>query len=231
MKKVYRYVDLITALFVAALLVSNIASSKILVLGIFTFDGGTILFPITYIFDDVLTEVYGYGRSRRIVWIGFFCLVLAALTFAIVGALPPAADWPFQESYQNILGTTLRIVTASLMAYFAGEFGNSFVLAKMKLWTNGRFLWARTIGSTLIGEGLDTLIFCTVAFAGTLDGPTFTALIVSNYVFKCSLEALFTPITYCVINFLKRAESEDYYDRQTDFNPFIFEDETTARVL
>ena len=216
----YRYFDLIMALFVAVLLISNVASSKILELGPFTFDGGTILFPISYIFGDILTEVYGYRRSRRVIWVGFGCAGLMAGVFALVGALPPAAGWENQEAYEAILGTTPRIVLGSLIAYFAGEFSNSYTLAKMKILTRGRWLWTRTIGSTLVGEGVDTVLFVTIAFAGTLPWPLFWSIIVSNYIFKVGLEAAMTPITYRLTNFLKRTEQEDVYDVDTDFNPF-----------
>ncbi|MEP7286011.1 MAG: queuosine precursor transporter [Chloroflexota bacterium] len=219
-KRSYQYIDLITAAFVAVLIISNITSTKILLLGPFTFDGGTILFPLAYIFGDVLTEVYGYKRSRRVIWTGFFWLFVAALVFAIVGALPAASDWKFQNSYNDILGQIPRIVLGSLVAYFAGEFSNSFVLAKMKIWTNGRWLWMRTIGSTIVGEAVDTVLFVIIAFAGDKSNDLLLSIFVSNYIFKCSVEALFTPITYQVVNFLKRAEHEDYYDRDTDFNPF-----------
>jgi uncharacterized integral membrane protein (TIGR00697 family) len=208
------------ALFVAVLLISNVASSKILELGPFTFDGGTILFPISYIFGDILTEVYGYRRSRRVIWVGFGCAGLMAGVFALVGALPPAAGWENQEAYEAILGTTPRIVLGSLIAYFAGEFSNSYTLAKMKILTKGRWLWTRTIGSTLVGEGVDTVLFITIAFAGTLPWPLFWSIIVSNYVFKVGLEAAMTPVTYRLTDFLKRTEKEDVYDVGTDFNPF-----------
>lgn len=216
----YRYLDLIMALFVAVLLISNVASSKILQLGPFTFDGGTVLFPISYIFGDILTEVYGYRRSRRVIWTGFFCAGLMAAVFALVGVLPPAQGWENQNAYQAILGTTPRIVLGSLIAYFAGEFSNSYTLARMKVLTRGRWLWSRTIGSTLVGEGVDTLLFVTIAFAGGLPWYLFWSIVVSNYVFKCGLEAAMTPVTYQITNFLKRAENEDVYDTETDFNPF-----------
>lgn len=218
----YRYFDLIMALFVAVLLISNVASSKILQLGPFTFDGGTLLFPISYIFGDILTEVYGYRRSRRVIWVGFACAGLMAGVFALVGALPPAEGWENQEAYEAILGTTPRIVLGSLIAYFAGEFSNSYTLAKMKILTEGRWLWTRTIGSTLVGEGVDTILFVTIAFAGTLPWPLFWSIIISNYVFKVGLEAVMTPATYRVTSFLKRTENEDVYDVDTDFNPFKF---------
>ena len=208
------------ALFVAVLLISNVASTKIMRLGPFTFDGGTILFPVSYIFGDILTEVYGYRRSRRVIWTGFFCTGLMAAVLAIVGALPPAQGWDNQAAYQAILGQTPRIVLGSLIAYFAGEFSNSYTLAKMKIWTGGRWLWMRTIGSTLVGEGVDTLLFVVVAFAGTMPWALLWSIIISNYVFKVGVEAAMTPVTYRVVSFLKRVEHEDVYDVGTDFNPF-----------
>jgi uncharacterized integral membrane protein (TIGR00697 family) len=219
----WRYFDLIMALFVAVLLISNTASSKILNLGPFTFDGGTILFPISYIFGDILTEVYGYRRSRRVIWTGFFCAALMAIVYAVVGALPPAQGWNGQEAYVIILGTTPRIVIGSLVAYWAGEFSNSFTLAKMKLLTQGRWLWTRTIGSTIVGEAVDTTLFVLIAFAGLLPWSLLTGVLLSNYVFKVSVEALATPITYKVVGYLKKVEQEDYYDRDTNFNPFAWE--------
>ncbi len=211
------------ALFVAVLLISNTASSKILNLGPFTFDGGTILFPISYIFGDILTEVYGYRRSRRVIWTGFFCAALMAIVYAVVGALPPAQGWNGQEAYVIILGTTPRIVIGSLVAYWAGEFSNSFTLAKMKLLTQGRWLWTRTIGSTIVGEAVDTTLFVLIDFAGLLPWSLLTGVLLSNYVFKVSVEALATPITYKVVGYLKKVEQEDYYDRDTNFNPFAWE--------
>lgn len=216
----YRYFDLIMALFVSVLLISNVASTKIVDLGPFTFDGGTLLFPISYIFGDILTEVYGYRRSRRVIWAGFGAAALMAGVLALVGALPPAEGWEYQEAYQAILGVTPRIVLGSLIAYFSGEFSNSYVLAKMKIWSQGRWLWTRTIGSTLVGEGVDTLLFVTIAFAGSLPWPLFWSIVLSNYVFKVGLEAAMTPVTYRITSFLKRTEGVDVYDIGTDFNPF-----------
>lgn len=220
MAKAYKHLDTITALFVTVLLISNVTSTKILELGPFTFDGGTILFPLSYIFGDILTEVYGYGRSRKVIWLGFLSALLMSLTFIIVGALPPAPDWEYQEAYQSILGLTPRIVVASLIAYFAGEFSNSFILAKLKVLTRGRWLWTRTIGSTLVGQVVDTALFILIAFLGVFPNSLLMPLIVSNYVFKCGVEILFTPITYWVTGWLKQEEREDYYDTDTNFNPF-----------
>jgi uncharacterized integral membrane protein (TIGR00697 family) len=212
--------DLVLAAFVAVLLISNVASTKILVLGPFTFDGGTILFPLSYIFGDVLTEVYGYRRARRVIWSGFAATALMAVVLAAVQRLPPAADWPYQEAYASILGQTPRIVLASLIAYFAGEFSNSWVLSRMKVATRGRWLFTRTIGSTLVGEGLDTLLFVVVAFAGTMPGGLLWSVIVSNYVFKVGFEVAATPLTYLVVNRLKAVEGVDVYDLGISYNPF-----------
>lgn len=220
MAKSFKHLDTITALFVTVLLVSNVASSKIVDLKLFTFDGGTLLFPLSYIFGDMLTEVYGYGRSRKVIWLGLISAVLMSLTFMVVGALPPAPDWNNQQAYEQILGLTPRIVLASIVAYFVGEFANSYILAKLKLLTQGRRLWLRTIGSTLVGQMLDTGLFVAIAFTGTVPTSLLVTLIVSNYVFKCGVEILFTPLTYWITNWLKRQEHEDYYDRTTDFNPF-----------
>jgi uncharacterized integral membrane protein (TIGR00697 family) len=220
-QKEFRYLEIITGLIVAVLLISNVASVKILVLGWFIFDGGTILFPLSYIFGDVLTEVYGYARSRRVIWTGFASAALMSLIFLAVGALPPAPEWKNQEAYMTILGFVPRIVVGSLIAYFAGEFSNSYVLARMKIWTQGRWLFTRTIGSTIVGEGVDTAIFATIAFYGTMSGGQLGALIISNYIFKVGFETVATPATYAIVGFLKRREHEDYYDYRTNFNPFF----------
>jgi queuosine precursor transporter len=219
--KEYRFFTLITGLFVAVLLISNIASSKIVQLGPFTFDGGTILFPISYIFGDILTEVYGYRKSRQVIWIGFASALLMSIVLAIVGFLPPAQGWNNQDAYMAILGTTPRIVAGSLIAYFAGEFSNSYVLAKMKIFTKGRWLFSRTIGSTIVGEGIDTIFFVCIAFLGIIPGGTLMAVIVSNYVFKVGFEVVATPLTYAVVGYLKKAEKTDVYDDKTNFNPFV----------
>ncbi|OGC89547.1 MAG: transporter [candidate division Zixibacteria bacterium RBG_16_53_22] len=218
----YKYYDIILGLFVAVLLISNVASTKILDLGPFTFDGGTILFPISYIFGDILTEVYGYRSSRRVIWTGFFASMLMSVTFIAVGALPSARDWGNQDAYEKILGLTPRIVAASLIAYFAGEFSNSYVLAKMKIATGGRWLWSRTISSTMVGQAADTVIFCFIAFGGAIPNSLLLTVVISNYIFKVGFEAVFTPITYAVVNFLKRREGMDVFDRGTNFNPFVF---------
>lgn len=220
MEKSYRYLNVISVFFVSVLLVSNVASSKIVDLRWLTFDGGTLLFPLSYIFGDVLTEVYGYKKSRQVIWLGFFAAIMMSLVFVLVGKLPSAVGWENQDAYDKILGLTPRIVVASLVAYFCGEFLNSFVLAKMKIMTKGKWLWMRTIGSTIIGEFFDSLIFVLIAFGGILSNSLLFTLIISNYIFKTAVEVLFTPITYKVINFLKKKEKEDFYDYNTDFNPF-----------
>jgi len=221
MQKNYKYLGAISVFFVSVLLISNVASTKILDFGYFTFDGGTLLFPLSYIFGDILTEVYGYKRSRSVIWLGFFMALLMSVIFIIVGKLPPAADWGNQVAYDAILGLTPRIVIASLIAYFSGEFSNSFILAKMKIWTKGKMLWTRTIGSTLVGELVDSALFIMIAFLGVLPNSLIFTLIISNYIFKTAVEVLFTPITYKVVKFLKKEEEEDYYDTNTNFNPFV----------
>ncbi len=229
----FRYLDIITALFVTVLVVSNIASSAKIVdwgfsiLGVrMAFDAGTLLFPVSYIFGDILTEVYGYKRSRRVIWTGFFCLGLSAVVFGVVRVLPGEAIWQHyagQQAYNAILGgmSSGGIVLASLLGYWSGEFTNSFTLAKMKIFTRGRWLWSRTIGSTLVGELVDTCVFISVAsLFRVFPWSLFVTLVLTNYIFKCSVEALMTPVTYWVVNNLKRREQEDYYDRGTNFTPF-----------
>lgn len=218
--RAYRYLELIMAAFVAVLLISNIASTKFVQLGPFAFDGGTILFPISYIFGDVLTEVYGYRATRRVIWVGFAAAACMAGVFALEGVLPPAEGWTHQEAYRAILGSTPRIVLASLVAYWAGSFSNAWLLARIKVWTGGRWLWMRTIASTLLGEGVDTLLFVAIAFLGAQPLALLTRTLFSNYVFKCGVEALLTPLTYRIVNGLKRAEGVDHYDRDTTFSPF-----------
>lgn len=218
-----KYLDLIAVLFAAVLLVSNVASTKLVVLGPFTFDGGTLLFPLAYIFGDVLTEVYGYRRSRRVIWLGFFALLLATLTFQGVAALPAPKDEEsqrFAQAFGLLLGLTPRIVLGSLLAYFVGEFANAYVLAKLKVKTEGRFFWLRALTSTLVGQGLDTGIFLLVAFYGVFPAEVLWVVFLSNYAFKVGVEALMLPLTYGVVGFLKRVEGLDVYDRDTDFNPF-----------
>lgn len=215
----FKYLDIITAAFAVALILSNITSTKILSLGWFSFDGGTILFPLAYIFGDILTEVYGYARARRVIWIGFAMNLLMVLVFWLVGKLPPAMDWGNQAAYEAILGVVPRIVLGSLCAYLLGEFLNSFTLAKLKIKTKGRFLWLRTIGSTFVGQFFDTTIFLLIAFAGVLPWNLLWIIWISNYIFKILVEIILLPFTYRLISWLKRKEETDYYDTDTNFNP------------
>jgi hypothetical protein len=229
----YRYFDLIMAVFVTVLVVSNIASSAKIVdwgFSIFgvrmAFDAGTILFPVSYIFGDILTEVYGYKNSRRVIWAGFACLALSAVIFWLVKIMPGEVQWQQyagDAAYLAILGgmSSGGIVLASLAGYWSGEFTNSFVLAKMKILTGGRWLWTRTIGSTIAGELVDTIVFIVIAsLFKVFPWGLFLTLTVTNYLFKVGVEALMTPVTYAVVARLKRVEKEDYYDRDTNFNPF-----------
>lgn len=220
-RRAYRYYDLVMAAFVTVLLCANlIGASKVATLFGYTFGAGVLFFPISYVFGDILTEVYGYARARKVVWAGFGALLFASLMSAIVLAFPPAPGWPHQAAFETVLGGTPRIALASLVAYFSGELTNSFVLAKMKVKTEGRFLWARTIGSTIAGEAVDSLIFYPLAFLGVWTTPQVLAVMLSNYLIKVGWEAVMTPFTYRIVAFLKRAEGEDYYDRDTDFTPF-----------
>ena len=219
--RTYKYYDLVMAAFVTVLLCANlIGASKVATLFGFTFGAGVLFFPISYIFGDVLTEVYGYARSRRVVWAGFGALVFAAVMSLVILAFPPAPTWPHQEAFETVFGNTWRIALASMFAYLCGEFCNSFVLAKMKIRTAGRFLWVRTIGSTIVGEAVDSLIFYPLAFAGVWPRKQVIAVMMSNYALKVGWEVVNTPFTYRVVNFLKRVENEDYFDRGTNFTPF-----------
>ena len=215
-----RFLPAITGLFVAVLIISNIASTKIAQIGLLVLDAGTILFPLSYIFGDILTEVYGYRKARQVIWTGFLSLIMMSLVFFVVGLLAPAEGWVNQTAYDAILGVVPRIAIASIIAYFAGEFSNSYSLAKMKIFTKGKMLWMRTIGSTILGQAVDTLLFTFIAFYGVLPFDVFIALIVSNYVFKVGVEIVFTPVTYKVVGFLKKEENMDTYDYKTDFSPF-----------
>jgi hypothetical protein len=222
----YRYYDLITAAFVTVLLCSNlIGVHKVTTVSGFTFGAGVLFFPLSYLFGDILTEVYGYSKSRRVIWAGFGALIFASLMSFVVVNLPAAATMnPNQQAaLEMIFGQTPRIVAASLIAFFIGEFANSFVLAKMKLKTGGKFLWARTVGSTVVGEAFDSLIFYPIAFLGVWSTEQVIGVMWSNYLLKVGWEVLATPVTYKIVNFLKRAEREDYFDRNTDFNPFALD--------
>ncbi len=223
-RRLYKYYDLVMALFVTVLLCSNvIGAAKVCTVWGFTFGAGVLFFPISYIFNDVLTEVYGYARARKVVWAGFGAIVFASFMSWVVLTLPPAIGWNDQRAYETVFGQTPRIVFASLGAFFVGEFANSYVLAKMKILTSGRFLWSRTIGSTIVGEGVDSLVFYPLAFLGVWENRLVLTVMVSNYIIKVLWEAIVTPFTYRVVGFLKRAEQEDYYDIDTDFTPFSIE--------
>jgi hypothetical protein len=224
----YRYYEFVMAAFVTVLICSNligpakIAHLTLPVAGDVIFGAGVLFFPISYVFGDVLTEVYGYARSRRVIWAGFGALAFAALMAAVVVALPPAPQWKNQPAYEIAFGSTWRIAAASMIAYFVGEFVNSFVLAKMKIATEGRWLWSRFVGSTIFGEGVDSLIFYPLAFygSGIIPNELLPRVMLSQFVAKVGVEIVFMPVTYRIVGFLKRAEREDYYDRDTRFTPF-----------
>jgi uncharacterized integral membrane protein (TIGR00697 family) len=224
----YRWLPAITALFVTSLILSNIIAVKLFVLGPFVLPSAVLIFPLSYIFGDVLTEVYGYRRARQVIWIGFGCNLLAVLMIGLSIRLPSAPFSPvsgfsspqsFQDAYRGILGFTPRLLAASFLAYLFGEFLNSFVLAKMKIATRGRYLWMRTIGSTLAGQLVDSGIFVLLAFYGTIPSPALGWMVLTQWLVKTAYEGAMTPFTYLVVNFLKRSEREDYFDRETDFNP------------
>lgn len=234
--KSYRYYDFVMATFVTVLLLSNLLSSAkiidtgaVLELGplgsvALLFDAGTLVFPIAYIFGDILTEVYGFKRARRVIWVGFAASALMAFMVWVVGSLPSESEWndyAGQEAYDAILGGISGLVVASLTAYLVGEFLNSYVMARLKVQMEGALLWVRTIGSTLVGQAADTTLFFIIAtLLGVFPAEILVSLIVTNYIFKVTIEAAFTPFTYGIVNGLKRAENEDYYDRDTNFNPF-----------
>lgn len=229
----FRYYDLVMAAFVAILLLSNIiGASKPSYIALpggetWIFGAGVLFFPISYIIGDVLTEVYGYARARRVIWTGFAALAFMAFMAWVVVKLPPAEGWPHQGAYEAVFGNSWRIVIASMAAFWVGEFANSYVLAKMKVWTDGRFLWMRTIGSTVVGQGLDSLIFYPLAFYGIAGWPpeTLFQVVISQWIIKTVWEAVLTPVTYLVVNSLKRREGIDLYDTETDFSPFASEKE------
>lgn len=219
----HRYLDLITASFVAVILISNVAALKVFVLWGRPFDGGAFIFPVSYIFGDILTEVYGYKRSRRVIWTGFLWLLVLNAVMGLTIAMPPDPDWDRtvgNDSFRRVFSLTPRLAAAGILGYFWGEFSNSFVLAKMKVWTQGRYLWLRTVGSTLVGELVDTALFCVVAFWGVMPAQTIVDYTITGYLYKTLVEVVMTPVTYLVIGFLKREEGEDYYDIRTRFNPF-----------
>lgn len=216
----YRYLDFFITMFVVVLLISNLVGQKICAIGPFRISGAQLLFPITYIFGDVFTEVYGYSGARRAIWMGFLASAVMAAFGMLVIALPPAPGWPHQGAFEVVFGFVPRMVVASLIAYWAGEFTNSFVMAKMKVWSQGKHLWMRTIGSTAAGQIVDSVLVMTIAFAGKESWATIGNLIVSGYLGKVLYEAAMTPATYLAVNGLKKAEGVDVYDVATDFSPF-----------
>jgi len=222
--KQYKFYTSIAVLFVTVLLISNITSTKIVDLSLrwlpIIFDGWTILFPLSYIFGDILTEVYGYKKTRKIIRLWFISAWLLVLSIRLVWALPAASDRPFQSDYMNILWYTRRIIVASLIAYRAGEFSNSYILAKMKIRTKWKLFWVRAIWSTIVWQWIDTIIFVIIAFAGTLPRAVIRIIVITNYIFKVLIEILLLPLTYKIVRYLKTKENEDYYDDNTTFNPF-----------
>jgi uncharacterized integral membrane protein (TIGR00697 family) len=224
----YRYYEFVMAAFVTVLVCSNligpakIAQLDLPVVGVLTFGAGVLFFPISYVFGDILTEVYGYARARRVIWCGFGALAFASVMASIVVALPPAPFWQHQGAYEVAFGSTWRIVGASMIAYFCGEFVNSFVLAKMKIAMHGRKLWARTIGSTIVGEAVDSALFYPLAFygSGIIPDDKLPLVMAAQFVTKVAVEIVFTPVTYKIVRALKNAEHEDFYDTNTEFSPF-----------
>jgi uncharacterized integral membrane protein (TIGR00697 family) len=216
-----RYFDFVMAAFCVVLILSNVVgAAKVATIGGFTFGAGILFFPISYVLGDVLTEVYGYARARRVIWTGFAASIFAAIMCSVIVAMPPAPGWGGQEQYAAVFGQVWRIVAASVLAFWAGEFVNSYVLARMKVWTQGRMLWTRTIGSTIVGQGVDSLIFYPLAFLGVWTNDQVLTVMLTNWLLKVSWEALLTPLTYFVVGWLKRREGVDVYDEGTDFTPF-----------
>jgi len=214
----WRFVT-VAALFIACLLTANTIASKLIVLGGLVLSAAIVIFPLSYVVGDVLTEVWGYGAARRVIWLGFACNAVMVVAIWLGGVLPAAPFWKAQLAYDEILGTTPRILAASLLAYLAGEFANAYVLAQLKMLTRGRWLWARTIGSTVVGQALDTVVFVTLAFAGTVPGAVLTGLIAGQWAVKVAYEAAATPLTYAAVAWLKARERIDTFDYGTDFNP------------
>jgi len=224
MKNEVRYSPLfvvIATIFVTCLITANIVAVKLISVAGLVLPAAIIIFPISYIFGDILTEVYGYRQARRVIWLGFFCNLVAVGAIWIGQILPSAPFWDAQGAYERILGYTPRLLAASFAAYLVGEFANSFVLAKMKIRTKGRWLWTRTIGSTFVGQGLDSLVFIAIAFIGTITTVDLTRLVITHWLVKTAYEVIATPFTYAVVNFLKRREGIDTYDYDTDFNPLL----------
>lgn len=218
----YKYLDALTTAFVVILLVSNLVAQKVCQIGPFAVSGAILLFPITYIFGDVFTEVYGFAASRRAIWLGFFGTVLLYLIGAATIALPAAPGWPNQKAFATVFGFIPRILAASLVSFWAGEFANSYTMARMKLLTNGSMLWTRTIGSTIVGQAVDTTLVVLLTFGGTIPLSTLGNMILTAYLLKVAYEVLATPFTYLVIHWLKVVERSDVFDRKENFNPFSF---------
>jgi queuosine precursor transporter len=217
----FRYYDFVMAAFVAILLLSNlIGAAKLADVGGYIFGAGILFFPLGYVIGDVLTEVYGYARARRVIWVGFIALIFMAFMSWVVVALPPAAGWEGQAAYEAVFGQVWRIVFASITAFWAGEFVNSYVMARMKIWTQGKHLWTRTIGSTVVGQGVDSLIFYPLAFWGVWSNSQVITVMITNWLLKVGWEVVLTPVTYAVVGWLKRKEGVDIFDQDTDFTPF-----------
>lgn len=214
----------IAVLYVTALTLANTVATKLVELGPFVVAGGIIIFPLTYIFADILTEVYGFRESRKIIWLGFLTQVIVVAGYLIVQYLPAPPFWPHQAAYESILGFVPRIITASLIAYPFGEFANSIVLSRMKVWMQGRRLWMRTIGSTIVGEGVDTIIFVSIAFGGLFELRQLVTVILSGYLLKVAYEVIATPITYAIVHYLKRHEQIDVYDYNVNYNPLTVDE-------
>ncbi len=233
----YHYIDLVMVAFVVILICSNligpgkVAQVKVPFFGLLTFGAGIMFFPISYIFGDILTEVYGYAASRRVIWAGFVALAFASFMAWVIVALPPADFWKDQAAYESVYGSTWRVSLASLVSFWAGEFVNSYVLAKMKIWTRGKWLWTRMVGSTLFGQAVDSIICFPLAFYGSGEFPDekMPYIIFVQFIAKVGVEVFLTPVTYKIVAWLKRHEHEDYYDYNTDFNPFVFDHEKKSK--
>lgn len=217
--KTYKYLGLITTLYITFQLISDVGAGKIIQLGIFTVSATVLYFPITYIFSDILTEVYGYSKAKKVIWQALIASVIAGIVYSIVVILPPAVGFDANEAYSRVLGSVPRILIGGWIAVWVGAILNNYVLAKMKVWTNGKYLWTRTIGSTIVGEGANTILFYTIGLYSIIPNNLLISSILSGWLLKVIVEIIFTPVTYIVIAKLKKVEGEDYYDNNTDFNP------------
>ncbi len=224
----YQYLDALTTVFVVVLLVSNLVAQKVCAFGPFAVSGAVLLFPLTYIFGDIFTEVYGFAAARRAIWLGFFGTGLLYIVAAVIIAVPAAPGWPNQKAFATVFGFIPRILAASLVSFWTGEFANSYTMARLKLLTKGRKLWTRTIGSTIVGQAVDTTLVITLTFVGTVPARTLVSMVVTSYTLKVAYEVLATPITYLVIHWLKRAEEADIYDWHENFNPFAWQQKPVA---